>query len=514
MLSKKQSRKHKLKGGFKKRNPLMKGFDPIKAMMLCPGTTFRELTDASLKGFIFSMHLTDADCYQYLNIGNNGNNRGFNKPVNDYLMKFAILKEDIDDSDDDDYEDNEKPLEPYISIKDGERRRKATEGMNDYLNEAKLQHKIWAKSIKNGTTPVCPSAINISMFNKSNANILLNFMDKKAVGNVRAFKQITNQLRKYIDNKTYKLGLITMEIVSNPISFYEYVLNPPNGTTYSLTSRTKALQEEAIVYTAAQLIRLFIDCRVLHFDLHSNNILVTQSSSTSNPETFIIDFGRAAEITNLRGFLDDISHTSQYNNTTIKFIYNSLVTYIGKPELKLPGVAGTIIATKIEGKNAVQKIIAYLEDIDTKWIQEYTGDDEYSPQMSSLIEMIELMERNGANAYERIYNKYIELTTPQTDFNQYKIEQSYAQGDFDRLIEYNINPDIAALEFNIKQTIRTAKRSRATMRSSSKTNKKTKRDSASSSKSKKTKRSSLHSSPTISTQSPSSTSSSHTGWTK
>jgi hypothetical protein len=482
MPHKKYSRKNYLKGGFKKRNPLMRGFEPIKAMMLCPGTTFRELTDQSLKGFIFSMHLTDADCYQYLNIGNNANNdRGFYKPVNDYLMKFAILKEE--DADD---EDTEKSLEPYISIKDGETRRKATEGTDDFLNEAKLQHQIWTRSIKNGTSPVCPSAINISMFNKSNADILLNFMDKKAVGNVRAFKQVTSQLRKYISNNNYKLGLMTMEIVANPISFYEYVLNPPNGDTYSLNSRNKALQEEAIVYTVAQLVRLFIDCRVLHFDLHANNILVTQSSSTSKPEAFIIDFGRAAEITNLRGFLNAISHTSQYTPTTIKFVYNSLVTYIGKPELKLPGVAGTIVATKIDGGKAIQKIIAYLEDIDAKWIQEYTGDDDYEPQMSSLITMVELMERNGANAYERIYNKYVELTAPQTDFNEYKIEQSYATGEFERLLGYNINPDIAALEFNIKNTIRTAKRSRTSLYkepsalSPSKRNKKTKKERSSS----------------------------------
>ena len=82
----------KQKGGLKlimKEGVDNSGFNPVFDMLQNPDSKISVLTYESLTGFMIEMNVSD-DISRYLT---NGNTSRFNKIVNNYIFKFAVLSE-------------------------------------------------------------------------------------------------------------------------------------------------------------------------------------------------------------------------------------------------------------------------------------------------------------------------------------------------------------------------------------------------------------------------------------
>lgn len=413
--------KFKFKGGFKKRNPFLNNFEPIKEMMQCPGTRFKLITDKSLMGFIFSMSLTDSDCYQHLNIGDDGSNlenspntSAFYKPVNEYLLKFSLVNSRPDD-------DEEKELDQYVSKSDGDIRNKMTDTQTNFLNEAKIQQEVWMKSTLFGKKPVCPSVANVALFNAENSQKLLNHMlmrmDVKDQKEEEWFKQIIDVMKTYVQEPSYnmKLGLITMEFISQPMPYDPYMelLSKESDKAKKEKMRTDNSETEydknmkkTIINATAQVLRLFL-YKYIHLDLHGYNMLVSK-----NDDVYIIDFGRAINVTN-----------------TLKSKYEDFVNRIALYETQSNSVKEHIVKSTIE----------LIENVDKRWIQMQTDDYSRGPQMELLVYDLRRYDKlSGNELYVKIYDKVISLLNdPERPFNEKQIEDLYKTGEFEKITHYS-----------------------------------------------------------------------------
>jgi len=257
----------KQKGGLKlimKEGVDNSGFNPVFDMLQTPDSKISVLTYESLTGFMIEMNVSDA-ISRYLT---NGNTSRFNKIVNNYIFKFAVLSE------------TSSRIPNYNGVD------KICEKKNNYFNEAKTQQSIWEMSIRGGKEEICPSVANFSIFSNNESKKLLKFLIKKS-GADQELKDIFLYLNTLILNpsKSYEIGVILMPKVNDSMTVYEFMTSDPT--------------EEDIhkVYSVfiAQTIRLFVEVGIIHFDLHLNNALI-YNDANGDFKCLIIDFGRVSNI--------------------------------------------------------------------------------------------------------------------------------------------------------------------------------------------------------------------------
>lgn len=264
----------KQKGGLKlimKEGVDNSGFNPVFDMLQNSDSKISVLTYESLTGFMIEMNVSD-DISRYLT---NGNTSRFNKIVNNYIFKFAVLSE------------TSSRIPNYKDVN------KICEKKNNYFNEAKTQQSIWEMSIRGGKEEICPSVANFSLFTNSESKKLLKFLIKKSGGD-QELKDIFLYLNSLILNpsKAYEIGIILMPKVNDSMSVYEFMKSGP--------SEEDAHKVYAVFI--AETIRLFVEVGIIHFDLHLNNALI-YNDTNGNFKCLIIDFGRVSNI------LDDKSDT-------------------------------------------------------------------------------------------------------------------------------------------------------------------------------------------------------------
>jgi len=254
-------------GGLKLKHNEKVGFEPIIDMINSSDSELKVLTYSSLKGFMFILNVLP-HYSEYLDL--NDNFSTFNKPVTSYILKFVVMTE---------YGDVKLP--PYYGHD------KESESTQGFLDEAKLQQDIWEKSITGGRQPICPSVANISLFDNDNAKEILNLCLLK----VTEYDYDEIDLLFYLielikNNPDYEIGIMTMPTINKSKTLSDFMKNGPD----------QELIDQAIGYAIYQLIRLYIQIKVMHFDLHSGNVLV--ATDNGNIKCFIIDFGRASKIEN------------------------------------------------------------------------------------------------------------------------------------------------------------------------------------------------------------------------
>jgi hypothetical protein len=232
----------------------------------------------------------------------------FTIPVTSYILKLAITNpSDIN-------------LAPYASSI------KMTESKTSFYNEVLLQQNVWVKSITGNRPPVCPSIGSFLLFDNNNAKNCLNF-----------FKSLSeHELRRYHDGAVNGNALTTLgrrmtleQMASNKRQLFIYLLNqissprrPDTGLgiilmqnvpncetlqtflsqnisrssgTYSLVDpAAKTMFVRSISLLISQIVRLFIEIGVIHFDLHENNELYGGLGAVK--KWLLIDFGLASDI--------------------------------------------------------------------------------------------------------------------------------------------------------------------------------------------------------------------------
>ena len=284
-----------LTGGLKLKKRHETGFTAIYNMLNLPGSTLELLTYSSLKGFMFTVTVAKGEDGGYLDYDGNK----FKKEVTRYLLKIAMLS-----SNNDDY------MPSYKNVT------KRTESEKSYFDEAVMQQTIWKRSITTGgKTPLCPPVANFSTFGNRDSRYLLNFLLSKASS--PETKEVLDYLYSecIISSKSLSTGIIVMPMISNSKTFSDYEdargLIVSDRSTRTTGRKLDEVLDDAYIDATAEMIRLFIDIGVLHFDAHMGNVLVYTTNTIDTPKCVVIDFGRASNIMN-----DDAN--DEYLNRTEK----------------------------------------------------------------------------------------------------------------------------------------------------------------------------------------------------
>lgn len=267
-----------MKGGLKLKDPSKTGFNAIYEMLNRPSAVLKLMTYSSLKGFIVTLDVDPSDS-EYLNVDVNGR---FTDPVTSFLLKFAVITPQNDTS-----------LETFVGPRGT--KDKASESADSYFEEAKLQNKIWKKSIAGGRPEICPPIANFSLFNVRNSKLLLQFLYSKSNDNdtrsvFRYLLKVNNTVRN--GKKENALGVIVMPKVESETLADIMEINTVQDTYDPINAHSKEILDAVCACVTAQTVRLFIDIGVIHFDLHAGNSLI----SKSNSNCVLIDFGRASSI--------------------------------------------------------------------------------------------------------------------------------------------------------------------------------------------------------------------------
>jgi hypothetical protein len=272
-------------GGLKLKNiekyPPGSGFNPIMDMINSEGSNLSLLTYSSLYGFMITLDVTKENSNYF---GLNSTYTKFNVPVTSFILKLAVITE------------RSTRLPEYMGVT------KSTETQDRFLSEAKLQQSIWEKTIVGGREGVCPSVVNLAFFNNHESKSLLRqIMDKILKDRSETyFEYITGRNKSeliemidYLDrilslHPTYEIGILVMPNIQNSVTFHKFLYM--NNTDINVI-------KDVVTKIVTKILRLYVNAKVIHMDLHQNNILVY---STDNGETrvMLIDFGRASSIDN------------------------------------------------------------------------------------------------------------------------------------------------------------------------------------------------------------------------
>jgi len=242
------------------------------------------------------MNVNKADT-EYIGIDKN---RNFTIDVTSFILKITVTARE-----------NETKLPDFNSKK------KATESEVSFFEEAKLQNEIWTKSIAGGRPEICPSIANLSLFDNLQSITLLELLKSKPEGSRLPRRPTLNHIFDYLldlirHHADYGIGVIVMPKVVDSVTFGDFYFDIPDGEklgaafsnlsgpipTTSILKRmimSEDLRDQANIELKANILRLFIDIGVIHFDLHDNNALVYITPS-EEIKCLIIDFGRASFI--------------------------------------------------------------------------------------------------------------------------------------------------------------------------------------------------------------------------
>jgi hypothetical protein len=269
-------------GGLYLRNVDKKGFKPILDMIIHPESTIKMLTYDSLKGFMIVLNIDEQNSeYNYLS---ETSPRKFTKPVTEFLLKLAIItkKEKMIGK-------IEDPSKMSTNAEDGIIL-KYSETRQSFMDEAKIQQKIWYTSLTNGKDQLCPSIANFSLFTNKNSRWLINIMKNKTKNGVLI--HILNWINRMLmnDESDSELGIITMPLIHNSSTFEKYLESYKIG---KVSERDFLMSIESFLI---QILRLWIDHRIYHADLHVNNSLIFKSDG-GEIKCVLIDFGKIVDFT-------------------------------------------------------------------------------------------------------------------------------------------------------------------------------------------------------------------------
>jgi hypothetical protein len=394
-------------GGLKKKNSEKIGFQPVYDMIMAQGTTFKVLTVDSLKGYLIIMFV-EGENYEYFT--HNDRFTRIDVPVRQYILKFAI-------TDDDD----EHGLDPFVF--NGDSHGKESDRQQDFFLEAKLQSTLWWHSVSSGRFPVCPSVANISFFSDDAAN-LLDVIASKPYGGTSRESQKLQSVRDYLveqlgKRKNRSVGMITQNLLQSGSTPARKIADVLDDKTISEPDK-----RNLVIFAAAQVLRLYLNYRVIHCDLHLGNILVAGNAC------YIIDFGRVFNFLS-EDYYSPAKGIYPPMHQAPRTLVKGPVIDAMDPSREVPGLRETALAEindrKFDRKSDAD-INSYIRriffqnliPIDNRYIQFFFDVNSY--QMEGLMREINKYDTNGRIFFE-IYRKYVMLNTGSGTLNDETIKK-------------------------------------------------------------------------------------------
>jgi len=253
------------RGGLKRINSAGKlsNTDILLEMIKSEGATLEFLVspESSLKGIIAVLNVKpEHSAYT----GLNPETGKLNLEVSSFIIKFAITTPS-----------GNNRLE-YKGIK------KESESNKSFLEETILQQDIWFKSILGRKPPIeiCPSIGSL---------LLLNYDDGQKFLSEIPESHVRHLLQGFL-SVGRGLGILLMQNVENSETLSSIRKN------YEVMDNNVYLSSLCILI--AQVVRLFVFLKVIHFDLHTKNALFFYQQGEINPMCKLIDFGSASDVSN------------------------------------------------------------------------------------------------------------------------------------------------------------------------------------------------------------------------
>jgi hypothetical protein len=251
-------------GGVKKIHANTDKQAALKNMLRSPGVSLRNLSYTSLNSLVFELTVP-ASKTEYVNLGKS---HRFTEKVTDFVLKCVIIKS------------SNTRLRPFKGVN------KESSTANEFINEVQLQQQVWTGAVMQKIPPLCPSVADAFILKTATDIFTMERLLRVSARNrPTALEMLIHMFTEIEDSRgATQLGLILMPKAESSMTLYELSITP--GARYT----------EARISAIAQTIRMAIMLDTVHFDLHSNNILVSQTATGTT--STIIDFGRAASFDN------------------------------------------------------------------------------------------------------------------------------------------------------------------------------------------------------------------------
>jgi len=250
-----------LQGGALLMDPSISRCQAIVNMVSDTRSNLSLLTYKSLKGFIFKLDVNDLNkcLFRYW--------RYLQEPkIQDYLIKLVIITKDNDED-----------------LPEFRKRDKSSESMNSFMNEAKIQARIWELSTLSSTPNFSPSVIDFSLFENPIGTHFLTFLKTKvAPGSLD--EEVIDYLISVIQDPVNRLGMLVMPFLNNSVTLGTFVSEPANA----------GMLTDIYINCLSKVVGLYLFNGLLHYDLHTDNILIKNRDGKYIP--YVIDFGRVSQV--------------------------------------------------------------------------------------------------------------------------------------------------------------------------------------------------------------------------
>lgn len=230
-------------------------------------TSIRGISNSSLYGVIFTIHLSPSRTIQDVFINDQVENTGI--PIRTILMKITYIKHSSN---------------PDQRITRPSRINKAWATIDEFKTETQTQQNIYAETSQLGE-PVCPSILHSEILNLKNSIKLLNKLHPLSDVSARGYIEEISQIMTH--NTDIVLGVSFMDFMDGYQQLHSLLSDTSNDIT---------LRREVAACAVYQNIRL-MSLGYVHSDLHLANTMVNMSRQNlllgRSYKCIIIDFGRS-----------------------------------------------------------------------------------------------------------------------------------------------------------------------------------------------------------------------------
>ncbi len=269
------------------------GIKPLYDMLDLTGTKVTLLTANSLNGFMFKVDIGD-DILEYPYLDLLPGSQRFSVDVKSFIIKIVVVSKRERDR-----------LAPLIFHKShivGDQIiiKKEAVSPESFEKEAIIQDSIWIKSVSGSRPAICPSVAYASIMEDDVSDQLLGKLQERLNPNDNFYENVTiSYLADAIYNrpkKSYydfrKLGILLMPTIPDARTFYRFIQENPNVPTTPNVLRE--VVRDVVANIIAQIVRMFIELKIIHLDLHVDNVMVYKENENDGYKSKIIDFGRAS----------------------------------------------------------------------------------------------------------------------------------------------------------------------------------------------------------------------------
>jgi hypothetical protein len=271
------------------------GIKPLYDMLDLTGTKVTLLTVDSLNGFMFKIDIGD-DIVEYPYLDLLPGSQRFSVDVKSFIIKIVVVSKLERDR-----------LAPLIFHKShivGDQTiiKKETVSPESFEKEAIIQDSIWIKSVSGSRPAICPSVAYASIMEDDVSDQLLGKLQEKLNPNDNFYENVTiSYLADAIYNRpknSYyahrKLGILLMPTIPDARTFYRFIQENPSATT--TPEVVPEVVRDVVANIIAQIARMFIELKIIHLDLHVDNVMVYKENENDGYKSKIIDFGRASRL--------------------------------------------------------------------------------------------------------------------------------------------------------------------------------------------------------------------------